>query len=273
MAAVLLTGANGYLGSAVAAELTRQRIAWSPLAGRLQDIPAASLAPDCVIHCAGALRHQAERLQHDNVLGTARLLAGLRTPARIVFASSRSVYGAPAGALCAESDEPAPRDDYGRSKYAAEQLLRDSGLPTLCSRLSTLFGAAPRGDCPALPNLALRRWQRGEPVQLVAGDFEVDYLAVGDAARLLVALAQQPQWPADVLNLPGPQRGLHALMQQLAGAARQQDLPAALHHDHPGAGVWPRLDGARLRAWLPDFRFSSDADVAAAFLAQPVVRD
>ncbi len=108
---ILLTGERGYLGSAVAAALEAAGLAWAPLGTRLEQIEPGSLQADAVIHCAGALRHQAERLQRDNVEGTEKLLAGLRGNARVLFASSRSVYGAAAGAVCREADAPRPRDD------------------------------------------------------------------------------------------------------------------------------------------------------------------
>lgn len=262
---ILLTGERGYLGSAVAAALDAAGLVWQPLATRLEHIEPGSLQADVVIHCAGALRHRADRLQRDNVEGTARLLAGLRGEGRVLFASSRSVYGAGAGALCRETDAPQPRDDYGRSKHAAEQLLLASGRPVLCSRLTTLFGTAPRGDCPALPNVALRRWLHGEVVQLVGDDFEVDYLAVTDAARALVQLSQRA-WGDSVLNLPGPARGLHALMRDMASAAHAQGLDAELRFDHPGGASWPRLDGGRLQQWLPGFDYTPDGEIAAAWL-------
>lgn len=265
MARVLLTGARGYLGSAVAAALEAAGHDWAPLDTRLAAIAPASLEADCVIHCAGALRHQPDRLQADNVDGTRHLLDGLRGPCRVLLASSRSVYGAAPGQDCDETSAPDPRDDYGRSKHAAEQLLLASGRPVLCGRLGTLFGRAPRGDCPCLPNVALRRWRQGEPVRLVAQDLAVDYLAVGDAARLLVQLSQRP-WPAPVLNLPGPRRSLHALMETLAGAARRHGLAAVLTHDHPGAPAWPLLRSERLEQWLPDFRHAGADKVASAWL-------
>lgn len=266
MATVLLTGARGYLGSAVAAELAARGIAWAPLAGRLQAVQPVSLDAPVVIHCAGALRHQPQRWLADNVAATQHLLAGLRVPARLVFASSRSVYGAAPGQRCSEDIPPAPLDGYGASKFAAEQALCGSGHAVLCCRLPTLFGAAPAGDCPSLPNAVLRRWLAGETVHLVPQDIEVDYLAVGDAARLLVALALRPAWPADAINLPGPARGLHTLMRAMAGAAAAQGLPAGLAFDHPAAAAWPLLDGKRLRAWLPEYRPSDDAEVAATWL-------
>jgi nucleoside-diphosphate-sugar epimerase len=269
VATVLLTGAHGYLGSAVAAALDAARIDWAALRPRLEDIAPGSLRAQCVIHCAGALRHQGERLQRDNVQGTLRLLDGLRGGgARVLYASSRSVYGAAPGALCDETMAPSPNDDYGRSKWAAEEALRASGHAVLCCRLATLWGAAPRGDSPALPNLALRRWRDGEAMSLVAQDFEVDYLAVADAARALVLLASQP-WPADAtINLPGPRQRLHPLMAALARAARRHGLAATLRHDHTGGARWLLLQGERLRDCLPHFRHSDDEQVATAWLRQ-----
>lgn len=272
MVRLLLTGERGYLGSAVAARLSALGLPWAPVPGRLDLLAPASLEADLAIHCAGALRHQPERLARDNVQASARLAAALPASARIVFASSRSVYGAPPGTWCRETDALEPTDDYGRSKLAAEAALRASGRPVLCVRLSTLFGAAPAGDCPSLPNQSLRRWRAGETVHLLADDMPVDYLAVQDAAARLVDLALLPQWPTDALNLPGPVRGLHALMQALATAARGAGLAAPLAFDHPGAARWPGQDGSRLAGWLPGARYSADEDVAADWLAVNAAR-
>jgi hypothetical protein len=88
-------------------------------------------------------------------------------------------------------------------------LLRESVHVGIRVRLTTLFGPAPRGACPSLPNLAMQSFCEGKTVRLVQRDVEVDYLAVSDAARLLVELALQPLITAPVINLAGRPRSLH----------------------------------------------------------------
>jgi nucleoside-diphosphate-sugar epimerase len=200
-----------------------------------------------------------------------RLLAGLQAPARIVFASSRSVYGGPSTAAAGislaawkETDATQPTDGYGQSKLAAETLLRDSAHAGICVRLSTLFGPAPHGACPSLPNVARDRFLRGERVPLVAGDIGVDYLAVADAARVLVELALREDIADPAINLAGPARGLHGLVAAMAagfeGAAR-------IEFEHPPGPVWPCLDTSLLMRCLPGFEATPDEAIARAWRA------
>ncbi len=264
MARILLTGARGYLGSAVAARLDALAQDWEPLATRLEQVSPSSLTHSVVIHCAGALRNRPGDWQRSNVDGMGQLLAGLREPARVVLASSRSVYGpASADTRLAESFVLAPRDGYGASKLTAEQLLRDSVHMGIRARLTTLFGQAPQGACPSLPNLAVQSFFAGKTVHLVHRDVEVDYLAVADAARLLVALALQPAITAPVINLAGPPRSLHGLMQALAKVyAEASGAVPSLAYDFAAGPAWPCLDTGLLARLLPDFALSSDHQTA-----------
>jgi nucleoside-diphosphate-sugar epimerase len=264
VARILLTGARGYLGSAVAARLDALAQDWEPLATRLEQVPPASLAHRVVIHCAGALRHRPADWQRSNVDGTAHLLAGLREPARIVLASSRSVYGpASADTRLAESFVLAPQDGYGASKLAAEDLLRDSAHVAIRARLTALFGHAPHGACPSLPNGAMQSFGEGRTVRLVERDVEVDYLAVADAARMLVELALQPVVTAPVINLAGRPRSLHGLIETLAQvhAETTGDVPS-LAYDFVAGQAWPCLDTGLLARLWPGFESSSDRQVA-----------
>lgn len=264
MARILLTGARGYLGSAVAARLDALAQDWEPLATRLEQVPPSSLAHSVVIHCAGALRHRPGDWQRSNVDGMAHLLAGLREPARVVLASSRSVYGpASAEARLSESFTLAPRDGYGASKLAAENLLRDSVHVGICVRLTAVFGHAPQGACPSLPNQAMQSFCAGRTVRLVQHDVEVDYLAVADAARVLVEIALQPLITAPVINLAGRPRSLHGLIQTLAQVyAETSGAVPSLAYDFAAVQGWPCLDTGLLARLLPGFELSSDRQTA-----------
>lgn len=264
--ALLLTGERGYLGSAVAARLDALGIEWQPLQTRLEGIAPSSLANTRVIHCAGALRHRPRDWQRSNVEGMARLLTGLRAPARIVYASSRSVYGGPLPMVPGfeptpwkETDATHPADGYGQSKLAAERLLRESVHAGTCVRLSTLFGQSPRGDCPSLPNAARKCFERGETVHLLAHDIRVDYLAVADAARALVELALRDEVVDPVINLAGPARGLHGLLKAIATDIEGE---GRIEYDHPPGPVWPCLDTGLLSRCMPGFEATPDELVA-----------
>jgi len=260
MAAILLTGASGYLGSAVAARLDALDIAWESLPDRLEHIAPGSLPHTRVIHGAGALRHRPQDWQRSNVEGMARLLAGLREPSRIVFASSRSVYAPAApGVLLGESSPLAPRDGYGASKLAAETLLRESRHDGVACRLTTLFGRAPRGDCPSLPNKAVRSFRNGECVRLVEHDVDVDYLAVSDAARLLVAILLDENVREPAINIAGPRRSLHRLVEHLAANCDKASGGAPrIVRDYPAGTTMNCLDTGLLRQRLPGFEFEND---------------
>lgn len=87
-----------------------------------------------------------------NVLGTQRLLeaARARGVARVVAASSSSVYGAPTRLPTPEDEPPRPLSPYGVTKVATESLLRayraSYGLATVALRYFTVYGPRQRPD-------------------------------------------------------------------------------------------------------------------------------
>jgi nucleoside-diphosphate-sugar epimerase len=154
----LITGAAGFIGSHLAAELLRRgwlvtgvdarSPASDPVAaenlsvlmgdGRFRfaeaDIASADLAMllegvDAVFHMAalpGVRRSWGDRFADYltcNVLGTQRVLeaCGVVEVPRLVFASSSSVYGQAGSKPSRESDPPSPSSPYGVSKLAAER--------------------------------------------------------------------------------------------------------------------------------------------------------
>lgn len=264
MDCILLTGPSGYLGSAVAQRLDALQLRWQALPTRLEDIEPASLPHQVVIHCAGALRNRPNDWQISNVQGMARLLNGLRNVSRVIFASSRSVYGpSNADSHLEESFPTAPRDGYGLSKLAAEKILHASRHVGVCARMTTLFGFAPRCNTMALPNRAAQLFRDGKSVQLVRKDIQIDYLAVSDAARLLVDLAVRTEVDSYCINLAGPVRSLHQLIEKFARASAdvyaQQPL---IDFDYSGANESVFLDTRKLSHLFPGYAPTPDSEVA-----------
>jgi nucleoside-diphosphate-sugar epimerase len=171
---VLVTGADGFIGRALCAELGRQGIAHlgavrkatdgEPDRVTLGDFAAADWddaleGVDAIAHLAG--RAHVTRGDRDptphivaNVHVTRRLLdaarrAGVR---RVVFASTIKVYGenTPPGRPFRAGDPSNPRDVYAKSKAEAENVLwqvcRQSDVEGVVLRLPLVYGPRVRGN-------------------------------------------------------------------------------------------------------------------------------
>jgi nucleoside-diphosphate-sugar epimerase len=157
---VLVTGAAGLIGSAVAASLRpgHEVVGIDRRPGHGVDLLADIGDPidlrgfDAVVHVAALHAPDVGRasdaeFRNVNVDATARLLdAALAAGAsRFVYTSSTSVYGhalEPAEGRAAwidEKVEPEPRDIYDETKLQAETLVRASGLPGAILRMSRCF--------------------------------------------------------------------------------------------------------------------------------------
>jgi nucleoside-diphosphate-sugar epimerase len=177
MTSVLVTGARGFLGSALLNDLLESgydvralvrnpalpsyRKALEVVVGDIRDPQCAKQASagcDTIVHLAG----QAHALDDDhvsdqdyqsiNVDGTKHLLdgavaGGVRT---FIFASSVKVFGETTIDCADESAPPAPQSPYARSKWMAEQLVASYGkggsLATLSLRLPLVYGPTEKGN-------------------------------------------------------------------------------------------------------------------------------
>lgn len=128
-----------------------------------------------------------------NVGGTANVLraateAGVR---RVVFASSREVYGECDRLPVKEETPPSPKNLYGATKLAGEALgeawQASTGLEWQALRFANLYG--PRDTGRVIP-----RWLdaagRGKALTLYGGDQVLDFLWVGYAVDALLAASR-----------------------------------------------------------------------------------
>ncbi|WP_162272775.1 NAD-dependent epimerase/dehydratase family protein [Nocardia lijiangensis] len=213
---ILVTGANGYLGSAVAARLHSDGHDVVGLAHRERDrlprelpirfadfqepesLTAAVRDVDAVCHLAGLTRAResvADPLPYFrvNVGGTVALLDAMANAGieKLVFASTAAIYATDTQPMTEDLPD-APPHPYAASKQAAESAIAAQAasgrLAAIVLRLSNIVGGNDTDDTRILPRL--RAVAAGTDANLpINGDGTAtrDYLHIEDAARAFAA--------------------------------------------------------------------------------------
>jgi nucleoside-diphosphate-sugar epimerase len=144
-----------------------------------------------------------------NVLSTQRILEGMKgTGARMVYASSSSVYGETDRLPMREDHYLQPMSPYGVTKLAAEHLCvlywRNFQVPTVSLRYFTVYGPKQR------PDMAFHKFIKaalaGEPITLYGDGAQTrDFTFIGDAVEANL-LAAAKGTPGGVYNIGGGSR-------------------------------------------------------------------
>jgi UDP-glucose 4-epimerase len=189
----------------LAQHLENERV--TVLEGDILDTAAvakACLGVEVVLHLAarsnvlGSEQHLTEACE-TNVLGTVNVLNAALTAGvtRVVFSSSREVYGDPQSLPVSEEAPLAPKNLYGASKVAGEvycSIFRHRGLDVRVLRFSNVFG--PRDYDRVIP-LWLERAGMGLPLQVFGGQQVLDFVWIDLVVSAVLKAAQLP-------DLPGP---------------------------------------------------------------------
>jgi nucleoside-diphosphate-sugar epimerase len=159
-----------------------------------------------------------ERYVHCNVLATQRVLeAAAAANARVVLASSSSIYGDAERFPTPEDAVPRPISPYGITKLAAEHLARAYPVDTVTLRYFTVYGPRQRPDM-AFARLidALHDEREFE----LYGDTSRAFTFVGDVVEATIAAMEDAPRGA-VYNVGGGEeatmRDAVALLERIAG--------------------------------------------------------
>lgn len=232
----LITGAAGFLGSALANQLVRE----GHLVRGLDDLSTGdpqSLSPevhftrgdvndrpklwtllqeiDCVYHLAARVSVPESVLYPReynavNVGGTVSLMEAMRDVGvrRVVFVSSGAIYGDQAEQPLRESLPPNPRSPYAVSKLAAEYYVNTIGdlwnIETVCLRVFNAYGPGqhlPASHPPVVPYFLRQALRNGTLVVHGDGSQTRDYVYVDDVVSALIAASTAPGIDGLVINI------------------------------------------------------------------------
>ncbi|MCZ8256013.1 MAG: SDR family oxidoreductase [Polaromonas sp.] len=254
---VLVTGANGFVGTAVCSDLTSRAYQVRAVVRHKQqlvsddrleclsineidestDWSGAVAGVDSIVHLAARVHLMREvaadplaEFRRTNVALTLNLArqaaaAGVR---RFVFISSIKVNGevTPVGQPFSADDMPHPTDSYGISKYEAEQgllqLAAETGLEVVIIRPVLVYGRGVKANFQSMMHWLLK----GLPMPLGALRNRRSLVALGNLADLIAVCIQHPAAANQVfLASDGEDLSISGLLSRTAEAL---DKPAKL---------------------------------------------
>jgi len=214
---ILITGANGFIGSHLCQELSNRGIIFRATArssntNNYADFVSCDLETteslnqlidgcDMVVHLAGRAHvtsdDSQEKYQVANEFVTQRLAnaAAQNGIARFVYISSIKVNGESSGPglPIRQSDTPNPLDNYGRSKLAAElalqEICRVNNMDYVIIRPTLVYGKGVKANFSALISAV----KRGLPLPIATVKNARSMIGINNLIDLIVATCTNPK--------------------------------------------------------------------------------
>lgn len=230
---IAVTGAAGFIGSHLTRVLVSQgHSVWAidnlhtGTWARLEDIEGAFLpvqvdirdvdlltsafsGAQVVFHFAALSNvmraaREKEYLNSTNVMGThvvCRAAEGAGV-SKVVFASSREVYGEANRTPVQETARLEPKNEYGYSKVVGEAIVdrfeRLGAFQAMVARLANVYGPYDKGR--VIP-IFLERAMANKPLEIYGGGQIIDFLWIDHLADALVSSLDLPELPCGPINI------------------------------------------------------------------------
>ena len=180
---LLISGANGYLGSALSRDLSGQHIVRGtygrnrkqyllPMDVTDREQVVRTLVqerPDVVVHSvgiSGKFKQNADYATQVNIEGTQNVVFGAQEAgAHLIHISSTAVFNGLDGPFN-EDDEPRSTDKYAQTKLEGERIVQSSGLKHVIFRPSLIVGDAPYGSEDKFPGQIAKAIDTGIPLEV-----------------------------------------------------------------------------------------------------------
>lgn len=241
---VLLTGANGFTGKYVRAELEGAGYSvCGALVGAAKgphemtlDITSLDdcrrvmekVRPDYLVHLAAisfVAHADADAFYRVNVIGTMNLMQAFAdvklSPRRVLVASSANVYGNATEGMIAENQAPQPVNHYAASKLAMEHLVRtwSDRMPIVITRPFNYTGVGQQPNF-LVPKIVSHFVRREPVIELGNLDVERDFSDVRMVASAYHGLLENNS-AGETVNVcsgrPYSLRSIIEMMQEIAG--------------------------------------------------------
>ena len=267
----LITGAAGFLGSALANQLSREGHQVRGLDDLSTGDPG-SLNPDvhftrgdvndrpklwtllqevdCVYHLAARVSVQESVLYPReynavNVGGAVSLMEAMRDVGvrRVVLVSSGAIYGDQAKQPLRESMPPNPGSPYAVSKLAAEYYVNTIGdlwkIETVSLRVFNAYGPGqhlPASHPPVVPYFLRQALRHGSIVVHSSGNQTRDYVYVDDVVSAMLAASTAPNLDGAVINVgSGRETSVRELVRSISEVTNSD--PEVIYNPKTTAGV------------------------------------
>jgi len=249
-------------------------------------VRAAATAADVVFNLAGQVSHvdSMDDPLFDLGVNTAsqfkflELLRHENATAKVVYTSTRQIFGKPRYLPVDEDHPVAPVDVNGITKYATEQLhllYHDVyGLPASAVRLTNVFGPRQRlrDDLQGFLPIFVRRALADDAISVFGdGEQQRDCLYVDDVVECLLLAATAPDAPGQIFNVGNDERlSLGAIADAVvaaAGSGRAEHVPWPPDRDAIDIGSYfgDSSKAKRILGWEPRTTFADGIARTLAF--------
>lgn len=279
----LVTGASGFLGTALCEELARRGarviavVRETSDASRIETLPGlrvvrcdmegysrlpemiADRGVDVFYHLAWRGSAGGERADYDiqisNIAAACRAVDACAAMGCGRFVNAASVMEIEVAAFMRTEESPPHGTIYSSAKLAADYMARahaaSLGVGYIAAMISNIYG--PREIAPRLINSSLRRLSRGERCSFSPGEQKYDFIYIDDAVRAFAAIGETGRANRTYYIGCGQPRPLKDFLIEMGEAVGRPDLIGL--GDIPFSGVETDFSAVNLDAVKDDTGF------------------